>query len=64
MPYYELVTKVPEKAYSNFWQDESYNGVYLARSKFLYAKANCGGVFIWAINYDADGEYSLLKTMM
>ncbi|MBR6252738.1 MAG: glycoside hydrolase family 18 protein [Clostridia bacterium] len=62
-PYSTLVYKNNKNADNDFCGEDSYNGRNLVRKKVKFAKANCGGVFIWAINYDTTDSYSLLSTI-
>ena len=62
--YYEFVDENHANAFKDFIGDESLNGIYMAREKAYYAKFNCGGLIIWAINYDSlVSKYSLLQAI-
>lgn len=63
MYYCEIVKESPISAYLNFYKKESYNGIELVAEKIKFAKQYCGGVIIWAINYDTTDDYSLLTTI-
>ena len=63
IPYFTLVLKDPKNAYRDFYDKDSYNGINTVKKKVKYAKSNCGGVMIWAINYDSTDSNSLLSTI-
>ena len=61
--YSELITKPHFIALSDYYKEESYNGMDMVRQKTNYAQTNCGGLIIWAINYDSFDKTSLLKAI-
>ena len=62
-PYALLVKQSHKNAHVDFCGTDSYNGLKTVKRKTKYAKSNCGGVFIWAINYDSPGKLSLLSAI-
>ena len=62
--YSDLISMNKYNALTDFSLKESYNGIYTVREKTHFARFNCGGLIIWAINYDSSHKYySLLKTI-
>ena len=63
-PYYKIIEESDKSAFYDFWNEDSYNGIYTVKQKVLLGK-EYGGIIIWAINYDADAndEYSLLNVI-
>ena len=62
-PYYELISENRKNYFKNHYQGDTYNGCYLVKEKAYFARLNCGGLIIWAINYDTFDETSLLKVI-
>ncbi len=61
--YWELVDISKENSFLDSYEKETYNGINKVKEKILYTKQNCGGVIIWAINYDTTDQYSLLSAI-
>ena len=62
--YCDLIYLDHRNAFKDFIGDESLNGLYTVREKAYFAKFNCGGLIIWAINYDTlVPQYSLLRAI-
>ena len=61
-PYYKIIEESDKNAFYDYWDEDSYNGIYTVKQKVLLGK-EYGGIIIWAINFDADkeNEYSLLN---
>ncbi len=50
--------------FKDYYDGEFYNGkLTLLKKLELVEKTNCAGVMIWAVNYDTNDEYSLLKVI-
>lgn len=57
-----LIAADPANFNNNFFNGIAYNGAALIWEKCTLAK-NYGGIMIWEITMDAEGEYSLLKVI-
>jgi GH18 family chitinase len=62
--YCDLIERDHRNAFRDFVGNESLNSMYTVREKTYFARFNCGGVLIWAINYDTlMPKYSLLMAI-
>ncbi len=61
--YSELIALSAINATNDYYGIESYNGIPTVRRKTFFAKEKCGGLIIWAINYDVKGKDSLLNVV-
>jgi len=62
-PYYELISEDPYNYFRDAYKNDTFNGFYTIKEKLSFANHNCGGLIIWAINYDTIGSYSLLSAI-
>ncbi len=59
----DLVEKDKMNYFTDNYNDDTYNGFKLVRKKLEFAKKECGGIIIWAINYDRTDGFGLLKVI-
>ncbi len=62
-PYYKLIIEDPNNYYRDSYYNDTFNGCNTIKEKTFFALHNCGGLIIWAINYDEIGLYSLLSVI-
>lgn len=67
MPYYKIVAEDPAAAqkdtFDYFGNIFHYNGIPTVRAKTKLAMEQASGIMFWTLNYDAQGEYSLVNTI-
>jgi GH18 family chitinase len=67
VPYAKLVKEDPAAAQTDSFEylgvTENYNGIPTIQLKTKFAMANAGGVAFWALDNDAQGEFSLVNTI-
>jgi GH18 family chitinase len=62
--YCDLVLEDYRNAFKDFIGGDSLNSIYTVREKTYMARFCCGGLIIWAINYDTlEDKYSLLRAI-
>lgn len=67
MPYYKIVAEDPAAAQTDsfdyFGTTFHYNGIPTVQAKTKLAMQQASGIMFWTLNYDAQGEYSLVYTI-
>ena len=67
VPFAKLVEQDPAAAQSDSYPylgaTENYNGIPTIEAKTKFALANAGGVAFWALDHDAQGEFSLVHAI-
>ena len=51
--YCELIEEDDKNFFRDSFKDDTFNGCYTTKEKTYFARLNCGGLAIWAINYDS-----------
>lgn len=62
-PYYELISEDLQNYSRDLYNGDSYNGSFTVKEKVRFSKHFCGGLIIWAINYDSLDNTSLLRAI-
>ncbi|VXD11539.1 glycosyl hydrolase family 18 protein [Marinoscillum sp. 108] len=49
--------------YSDYFNGDYYNGINTIKAKTALAKSQGGGIMIWTLDHDVQGQYALLKAI-
>jgi GH18 family chitinase len=67
MPYFKIVQADPKAAQMDTLEQDAmmyhYNGIPTIRTKTRIAMENASGIMFWALDYDAQGELSLVEAI-
>ena len=61
--YCDLIKEDEKNYFRDYYKDDTFNGCYTIKEKTYFARFNCGGLIIWAINYDTFDKTSLLRVV-
>ena len=61
--YCELIEEDHKNFFRDSYKDDTFNGCHTVKEKAYFARFNCGGLIIWAINYDTFDDTSLLRVV-